>query len=92
MMEDSDGNPSTLGYNAVFPRRKDYQAAELIYSVEFSADMLEWTASSIGQQVVSGPDSAGELEVVSIPFPASVPLSQGGTAPPQFFRVMVEQN
>ena len=89
MMEDDDGNWATLGYNAVFSRRKDHLASGITYTVEFSSDLSLWTASSNGLQVVTGAGSSGDYEAVSVPFPASVPLNAGGTAAPKFFRVVV---
>jgi uncharacterized repeat protein (TIGR02543 family) len=75
-------------FRAVFPRRKDYQMAGVIYMVEFSADLTRWTASATGLQVLST-ESAGDLEAVSVPFPATVPLESGGNAIPKFFRIGV---
>ncbi len=79
-------------FHAVFVRRKDYQAAGLSYAVQFSADLAAWTPVNTGL-AVEGENATGTMEVVSIPFPGSVPL-QGGlqSAPPQFFRVAVSGN
>ena len=80
------------GYNAVFTRRKDYAAAGLTYTVEFSCDLFEWTPDDTGMSVDSGDPSSGGYEAVKIPFPASVPLQAGGSDVPKFFRVQVSMN
>lgn len=79
-------------FQAIYARRKDHIAAGITFSVLFSADLEAWTASSAGLSVVTNPNSAGAMEVVSVPFPAAVPVQAGGTAPPTFFRVAVTQN
>jgi PKD domain len=85
-----EGQPNA--YRAIFARRKNHAAAGITYDVMFSADMLEWTSSSAGLSVVTAPNSSGEMEVVSVPFPVSVPLSAGGTGEPTFFRIAVRNN
>jgi uncharacterized repeat protein (TIGR02543 family) len=76
-------------FRAVFPRRKDYVMARLIYTVEFSADLTRWTASAAGLQVLSD-QSAGDVDAVSVPFPPSVPVTGNGPVQaPKFFRVGV---
>jgi len=79
-------------FHAVFVRRKDFEAAGLSYAVQFSADLAAWTPVDAGL-AVEGENAAGTMEVVSIPFPGSVPL-QGGlqSAPPKFFRVALSGN
>lgn len=73
-------------FQAVFPRRKDYAAAGLIYTPEFSADLSPgWTASP----AIPGTEATnGAIDAVKIPFPATVPTA-GGDKPPRFFRVGV---
>ena len=80
------------GFRAVFIRRKDHVSAGLSYTVEFSADLQSWTASSSGLSVETGAGSSGDYEAVSVPFPATVPLQGGGNDTPQFFRVGVTMN
>ncbi len=80
-------------YRAVFARRKDHVAANVAYTVVFSADLQVWTASSTNLNVVTNSASLGELEAVSIPFPTTVPVQGGGAQQaPKFFRVGVAGN
>lgn len=99
-----DGNVTTPGvpvmmnfsssavpdYRAVFARRKDRLSAGLVYAVEFSADMVLWTASATSPTVLTNVSSVGEMEAVSVPYPATTPVTGGGNAAPKFFRVTVE--
>ncbi|MGL5019969.1 MAG: PKD domain-containing protein [Luteolibacter sp.] len=85
-----EGNPAT--YHADFTRRKDHAMAGISYRTQFSADMKAWTHSAVGLSVMTHPSSSGELEIVRVPFPESVPTETGGTAPPIFFRVSVTNN
>ncbi|MGL5019968.1 MAG: PKD domain-containing protein [Luteolibacter sp.] len=84
------GSPAT--YHAIFCRRKNHATAGISYSTLFSADMKTWTVSSAGLNVISNPASSADVEVVRVPFPNSVPLETGGSAPPAFFRVSVNMN
>ncbi|HEX5790233.1 MAG TPA: hypothetical protein VFY13_03720, partial [Luteolibacter sp.] len=79
-------------YRAVFPRRKDYSTAGITYAVQFSADLGLWTTSATAPTVQTGAGSTGNMEAVSVPFPASVSLQAGGTAAPKFFRIGVSEN
>ena len=76
-------------YHAVFARRKDHATAGLTYAAQFSAELEAWTASTATPAVLTGAGSPGDIEVVSIPYPSSVPLQAGGTQAPKFFRVGV---
>ncbi len=76
-------------YRAVFARRKDYSAVGITYTVQFSADLSLWTASATSPTVQTGAGSSGNIEAVSVPFPATVPLQASGSAAPKFFRVGV---
>ena len=79
-------------YRAVFLRRKDHVAAGLAYTVEFSADLDQWTTSGNAPTLLTNAASSGGLEAVSIPYPATVPASAGSeNLPPKFFRVSVTQ-
>ena len=73
---------------AVFGRRKDHQAAGLTYIVEFSAGLDAWVAGDEMPAVVTGAESGGQIEAVSVAFPALVPVADG-EAKPKFFRVGV---
>ncbi|MCX6855567.1 MAG: cadherin-like beta sandwich domain-containing protein [Verrucomicrobia bacterium] len=61
------GQPVADGTNAVFIRRKDHIAAGLVYTVEFSPDLITWTASTATPTVLA---DDGTHEVVSVPMPA----------------------
>lgn len=73
-------------FHAVFARRKDYVAAGLTYTPQFSADLSpDWTTSSS----IPGPEATnGIIDAVKIPFPATVP-TPGGDKEARFFRVGV---
>ena len=77
-------------YRAVFARRKDHVSSGLIYTVQFSADMGGWTASATTPTRLTGENSTGVLEAVSVPFPATVPLQGGGSSAPRFFRLATQ--
>ncbi|MBT8036351.1 MAG: family 16 glycosylhydrolase [Verrucomicrobiae bacterium] len=75
-------------YRAVYSRRKDFDTAGLTYTVEFSADLEQWTASAVTPTVLTGSGSAGDQEAVSVPFLTTVPANGGAqNLPPKFFRV-----
>lgn len=80
-------------YRAVFIRRKDYATAGVVYSVEFSAELGQWTTSADMPTRVSGADLPSGYDAVSVPFPLTVPAN-GGTEnlPPRFLRVAVQAN
>jgi autotransporter-associated beta strand protein len=78
-------------YRAVFARRKDYQAAGISYEVSFSADLTRWTPVGTAPVRLSAVN-ADPVEAVSIDFPDSVALQEGGSATPRFFRVAVTGN
>jgi len=69
-------------FTAIFDRRKDYVAAGLTYTVQFSADLVAWEDSATTPAVVA---SDSDFDAVQVPYPLS--LSTG--ALPQFFRVKV---
>lgn len=81
----------TPDFRAVFTRRKDHTLANITYNVQFSADLKAWTSSAVSPTRQTNANSSGDIEVVSVPFPASVPLDVTGTAAPKFFRVGVIQ-
>jgi hypothetical protein len=71
-----------VDYRAVFGRRRNYLAAGLIYTVQFSAAMVTWEDSTAVPTVVA---SDAEIDVVTVPYPFF--LSTGEQA--QFFRVKI---
>ena len=81
------GAPTTLVANvpggvelrAMFGRRKDYVAAGLTYTVQFSSNLVSWGNSTATPTVIASDEA---VEVVTVPYPSN---SQGTT----FFRVHV---
>ncbi len=69
---------------AVFVRRKDFRAARLRYTPRFSGNLADWSNSAAVPDVIA---VSGEVELVSIPYPASA-----GELPARFFRVAVTAN
>ena len=82
-------------YRAVFARRTDFEAAGLTYEVQFSANLTYWHKTiANGVPAIPG-TSTPTFQMVAIPFPGSVPLSDApdtAFAPPKFFRVAVSEN
>jgi hypothetical protein len=78
----ASGTASTFTFRAVFARRVDYLAAHLAYTVEFSADLSTWKASTSKPTVLAA-DS--QVQAVSVPYPFFV---DGKKA--KFFRVKVQ--
>ena len=74
--------PTGVDYRAVFGRRKDWVAAGLTYTVQFSADLATWETSAATPTVVA---SDAEMDAVTVPYPFF--LNTGEKA--QFFRVQV---
>jgi lysophospholipase L1-like esterase len=79
------GAPGLSGQSAVFTRRKDYVAAGLTYTVQFSADLATWVDNTTAPVVVAS-DSA--VEAVTVAFPATIDTPAGAVAP-KFFRIQV---
>jgi Concanavalin A-like lectin/glucanases superfamily/Bacterial Ig domain/Bacterial TSP3 repeat/Calcineurin-like phosphoesterase len=73
-----------VDFRAVFCRRKNYIAAGLIYTVQFSADLGTWQSSIVTPTVIA---DDGEMQVVTVRYPFFV---NGQKA--RFFRVSVSQN
>jgi len=80
----ASGTAGSFTFRAVFARRKDYAAAGLSYTVEFSGDLATWRAST-STPVVLADD--GEVQAVSVPYPFFV---NGKKA--TYFRVKVQSN
>ena len=74
--------PGSFTFRAVFSRRLGYVAARLKYTVEFSANLSTWQASTATPAVLA---SDGEFQVVSVPYPFAV-----GNRKATYFRVRVE--
>lgn len=85
-------SPGVPEFRAIYARRRDYLAAKLVYDVEFTADLKRWTPSANGLTVLSDPSVQSDVEAVSVPFPAVVPVDgDGSPLAPKFFRVGVSQ-
>jgi hypothetical protein len=78
-------------FRAVFGRRKNHVAAGLTYSVQFSAGLDVWVTSTATPTVLTGENSAGEIEAIGVPFSDFIPMP-GGDQKPTFFRVGVSGN
>jgi len=73
---------SPFNFSARFVRLKNYAAAGLSYTVEFSSDLINWQPTSATPTVVS--DNGGDYEVVEVPRPFFV-----GNSKALFFRISV---
>ena len=76
--------PNGVDFRAVFGRRKDYVAAGLTYSVQFSADLLYWKTSTATPTLIA---SDSEMDAVTVPYPLFVNGKKT-----RFFRVQVTSN
>ncbi len=74
-----------VDFRAVFTRRKDYQVAGLVYTVQFSAGLDVWVNSTATPTVIATDDT---VEAVSVPYPFFIPTARG-VEKPTFFRVGV---
>ena len=83
-------NPG-VDYRAVFGRRKDYVAAGLTYTVEFSAGLDVWVASGVTPTVVTGAGglNPGDIEAVTVPYPLLIDVGGNNFKKQTFFRVTV---
>lgn len=80
----ASGTAGSFTFRAVFARRKNYVAAGLSYTVEFSGDLSTWKASTSSPSVLA---DDGEIQAVSVPYPFFV---NGKKA--TYFRVKVQSN
>ena len=78
----ASGTAGNFTFRAVFARRKDFGAAGLSYTVEFSGDLSFWRASTATPSVLA---DDGEIQAVSVPYPFFV---NGKKA--TYFRVKVQ--
>ncbi len=72
---------NSVQFRALYGRRKDYIAAGLTYTVQFSADLATWV-SSVATPTVIADD--GTIEAVTVPYPFFI---NGKKA--RFFRVTI---
>jgi hypothetical protein len=80
----ASGTAGSFTFRAVFARRRDFVAAGLTYTVEFSGDLITWRASTSTPSVLAE-DSV--IQAVSVPYPFFV---NGRKA--TYFRVRVQSN
>ena len=76
-----ESTSSGVDLRTLFVCRKDYAAAGLTYTVQFSADLTTWKTSAAVPTVLV---DAGTCQIVSVPYP---PFVNGRKA--RFFRVAV---
>ena len=76
-----ESTSSGMDLRTLFVRRKDYAAAGLTYTVQFSADLATWKTSAAVPTVLA---DDGTCQIVSVPYP---PFVNGRKA--RFFRVGV---
>ena len=80
---------TTVDFRAAFGRRKDWAAAGLTYTVQFSSDLTEWVDSAdTPLEIESG---SGDIDAVYVPYPLAIPTSNGYEKA-QFFRLSISQN
>lgn len=86
------GSNGVVDVRVVFGRRKDWEAAGLTYTVQFSVDMTEgsWVSSSATPTRLTGPASSGVIDAVSVAFPNYI-LTPKGPRKPRFAQVVVSQ-
>jgi hypothetical protein len=82
------GIPNGVDFRAVFGRRKDYLAAGLTYTVQFSADLATWVNSAAVPAIIA---SDAEMDAVTVPYPLFITTPRGAEKP-TFFRVLVTMN
>ena len=78
-----------VDFRAVFGRRRNFGAAGLTYTVQFSASNLaDWVNSNATPTVVA---TDGQIDAVSVPYPLFI-ATPNGVEKPKFFRVGVSSN
>lgn len=83
--------PNTLNppnFSAVFGRRWAPDPTGLVYTVQFSANLSQWVNVTPSAAQQDPYDS--EIEVVEVPFPATIDPGTGSVVP-KFFRVLVTE-
>jgi hypothetical protein len=57
--------PNSVDFRYLFMRRKNYEAAGLVYTPQFSVDMMTWQASSATPTILA---DDGVYQIVSVPY------------------------
>lgn len=78
---------NSVDFRAVFSRRKNFVAAGLTYTVQFSADLDVWHNAVNEPILLDGSDA--DIDVVYVGFPFAVGNELDGFVKPQFMRVGV---
>ena len=76
--------PNGVDFKAVFARRRDYLTAGLIYTVQFSVDLINWIDSTDTPTVIA---SDATMDAVSVP--SMLIATVNGMENPRFCRVKV---
>jgi len=78
---------TSVDFRAVFSRRKNFAAAQLVYTVQFSADLIGWHDYPYrpGEPILMD-GSDPDIDLVHVPFPLFV-ITGRGFEKPRFFRI-----
>jgi len=74
------------GNTAVFGRRLTAVTDGLTYTLQFSADLVNWATSATTPTQIA---TDATIEAVSVTYPGTITTPGGGTQVPRFFRVLV---
>ena len=80
---------NSVDFRAVFARRKDWEAAGLIYTVQFSPDLTEWVDSNETPTTLES--GSGDIDAVYVEYPLISPPAVGYEKA-QFFRLNISQD
>lgn len=80
--------PGGVDFRVLFTTRKNYAAVGLNYTIQFSADLVNWYNSSDSPTTLDTNDPA---DLASVPYPFYI-ITETGIIKPKFFRVLVELN
>jgi hypothetical protein len=79
----------SVDFRAVFAWRKDWAAAGLTYTVQFSADLTEWVDSAETPTLLES--GSGDIDAVYVDYPMIIETT-AGFEKAQFFRLSVSQD
>jgi hypothetical protein len=80
---------NNVDFRAVFARRKEWEAAGLTYTVQFSADLSEWVDSSETPTLIES--GSGDIDAVYVDYPLFI-QTEAGFEKAQFFRLSISQD